>query len=675
MRAVVRQARRRHLRHGVLNLSLLLGCAGILGRAVQLQFVERIEWRGRAIAQHEKRTPLPAPRGTIYDREGRELAVSRTKYKIAVAPPELLDRESAAAALSLGMRLDRSWAHRVRAADKRWVQLPGTHSAAVKEELEAAIGAGIYATPVVERFYPLGDLAAEILGRVDHAGRGGGGLELSFDSLLTGQAGFGIERRDATGASAGWLTTPVVSPSPGTDIVLTIDAELQALAESVLEDAIVETDAQGGDLLILDPKTGDLLAVVSRRSDGGIPHLTAATEPYEPGSTLKPFTTAALLAEDLAELTDSVDTGLGTYTTAGRTIHDEHPHGELSLGQVLQVSSNVGMAKFAERLPEGVQFSYLRNFGFGTPTGLTYPSESSGRLRKPSQWSAQSRASLAIGYEVAVTPLQLAMAYGALANGGHLMRPRLVLEARSAEARTRWRSEPEAIRRVVPEDVASELRTVLANVVTQGTGRGAGVRGLKVGGKTGTAKRFHADLGYSRRVYTASFVGLIPSDDPQLVLLVKLDAPSGPYYGGGATAAPVMRTAVRAALAGSHWSVPPLLGEPDFPDKQAGVSAGRASAGGPYVFAVGEPLLRSASGAGGSHQSVVTLPDVTGLSVRAAVQRLHQEGWRVEVTGGGRVESMHPSAGSPLQRGERVSLVGAAVRSPPGYAGSQSGSG
>jgi membrane peptidoglycan carboxypeptidase len=265
---------------------------------------------------------------------------------------------------------------------------------------------------------------------------------------------------------------------------------------------------------------------------------------------------------------------------------------------------------------------------------------------------------LAIGYEVGVTPLQLAMAYAAIANGGNLMRPRLVRRAESAGKAVRWQLEPEIIRRVVSEEVASQLREVLAHAVTQGTGRTAGVRGLSVAGKTGTALRFNSISGYSEGSYTASFVGLVPSDQPELVVLVKLDAPSGAYY-GGETAAPVMRTAVRAALAGSHWSAPPLLGEPDFPDQKAGVSAGLVSAGGPYVFALDTPLRRSGDQAGAlDGNSRIVVPDLRGLSIRAAALRLHDEGWRVVVQGGGRVESIRPTAGTELRRGERILLIG-----------------
>ncbi len=667
MRSGARQARRRQMRHGLLQLSYVLGVALILARTFQLQVIDGNRWETRAISQHERRVKLPAPRGTIYDREGRELVVSRTSYKIAIAPKELADRQAAAETLRRVLKIERAASRRIARGDRNWIVLPGTYSAVQKEAIEEHIPVGMHTDPVVERFYPRGQLAAAIVGKVDASGTGQSGLELTYNSVLTGQPGFGVQRKDATGASAAWLTTPLVEPTRGGDVHLTIDAEMQALAESILDDAVDEAKATGGDLLIIDPNSGEILAAASQRDDfvGSIPHLTAATEPYEAGSTLKPFTTSALLAEGLAELTDSVDTGNGVYRTAGRTLRDDHHKGFISLRQTLAISSNVGMAMFAERLPEGVQFSYLRNFGFGTPTGLAYPSESGGLLRKPSQWSRQSRASLAIGYEVAVTPLQLVMAYGALANGGVLMRPQLVREVRDADGTLSWRMEEGAIRRVVPEDIAATMREVLTHAVTEGTGRSAGVEGLSVAGKTGTAWRFDREVGYAGRSYTSSFVGLIPADDPQLVILVKLDEPSGPYY-GGTTAAPVMRTAVRAALAGSYWSAPPLMGEPEYPDKQAGVPAGPVPAGGTYVFALDAPLLRAdeeTDRVGSSGTAVV--PDVVGASLRAAAHRLHAAGWRVVVRGGGRVVSTEPPVGSSLGRGESVVLVGGG-RAPPG---------
>lgn len=656
MKGAARQVRRRHLRYRGLQISFLLGVGLVLARTFQLQVIESEDWSTIAIAQHETRVPLPAPRGTIYDREGRELAISRTTYRVSVAPHELRDRAAATAELRRKLDLSGSLARRIARGERRWIVLPGRHSAILKEDLESSIGDGLYFEPVVERFYPVGDLAADVLGRVDGSGRGASGLELMYDSVLAGQPGFGIRRRDATGASAGWLTTTVVPATSGSDLYLTLDAELQSLAESVLDEALRSSGAEGGDLLILKPSTGELLAAASRRRRGA-PHLTAITEPYEPGSTLKPFVAAALLAEGFASLEDSVDTGVGYYRVAGRAIRDVHGHGWLTLDKVLEVSSNVGMVKFAERLPAAVQYSYLRDFGFGTPTGLAYPSESPGLLRRPDAWSAQSPASLAMGYEIAVTPLQLVMAYAAIANGGVLMAPRLVREAREPDGTTLWRRGSEPVRRVIPPRIASRLREVLSRAVTQGTGRSAGVHGLSVAGKTGTAQRFDVRTGYGGRAYTASFVGLVPSDDPELVIMVKLDSPSGPYY-GGETAAPVMRTALRAALAGSHWPAPPLLGEPATPDQIAGVSAAEPPVSGPYVFALDAPLARAGSRPSQSGERFLAVPDVRGMSLRAAVTRLHEAGFGVRIKSGGRVTALEPPPGTRLEPGQRVLLVG-----------------
>ncbi|UCF21238.1 MAG: PASTA domain-containing protein [Gemmatimonadota bacterium] len=665
MRSELRQVRRRHLRHGVLQISLLLGTVVVLGRAFQLQVVQAERWRDLAVQNHTVNVGLPAPRGAIFDRHGRELAVSRISYDLYVAPNELEDPEAALPLLREVAELPAKHAKWIREGKPVWVRLARRISEAEKDELEKVLRKGLHPEPVAERRYPLSRLAAEIVGSVGEGGRGQSGLELSFDSLLTGQPGTGIRRRDAKDESAAWPVVPVVAPTAGHDLYLTIDAELQALAESVLEGAIVETDASGGDLVILEPSSGELLAVVSRRRGRRIQNLTAVTEPYEAGSTLKPFTAAALLAEGLAKLTDIVDTGNGRYRAAGRTIRDDNPRGRLSLAQTLAVSSNVGMALFAERLPEGVQYRYLRDFGFGTPTGLAYPSESGGLLRKPSQWSKQSRASLAIGYEVSVTPLQLALAYGALANGGLLMRPQLVREVRGPEGQLRWKGEAEVVRRAIDEDVASLLRDVLVEAVTQGTGRSADVQGVRVAGKTGTAWRFDRERGYAGHTYTSSFAGLIPAEQPEWVMLVKLDAPSGQYY-GGATAAPVMRTAVRAALAGSYWSAPPLLGEPESPGEQAGIPASRVAASGPYVFALDAPLLRaSEETAWDERGSETVVPEIRGQSLRAAVHQLHQAGLQVVARGGGRVVSVEPGVGVRLHRGARVVIVGGERASPP----------
>ncbi|MGH7545287.1 MAG: penicillin-binding protein, partial [Gemmatimonadota bacterium] len=600
----------------------------------------------------ERRVALPAPRGAILDRAGRPIALSRETYRLSVAPRELRDRGAARRALQEVLGLLPTSAARAVDSGRRWVVLPGQITAVEKERLEAKVRAGFYYEPSLERFHAMGNLASGLVGRTSIDGAGLGGVELAFDSLLAGRPGYGVRRRDATGAALS-LTVPVVPPTRGHDIVLTLDTQLQAIAETALDEAIAATEAAGGDVLILEPKTGDLLAAVSRRPER--PRVFAvATEPYEPGSTLKPFIAAALLAEGKASLDDRVDTEGGRTRVGSRWIHDEHASESLTLREVLKVSSNVGMVKFAQRLDAETQYAYLRDFGFGTPTGFAWPAESPGVLRRPDRWSALSQASLAMGYEIAVTPLQLAMAYAALANDGTLMRTRLLREVRDASGRTVWRSRPEPVRRVVTPETARRLRGALVEAVSDGTGRAARVASVSIAGKTGTAQRFNSETGYTSGNHTASFVGLIPASEPQWVILIKLDDPKIGYY-GGTTAAPVMRLAVRAALAGSDWPAPPALGEPVLPDAMAGVAAGRAPASGYTIFALDRPLVRVDDG-GGERSERIRVPDVRGLNLRAAARRLHELGFRVRMSGSGRVQRVEPEIGSVLPPGTTVTV-------------------
>lgn len=647
--------RRQGVRHRLLAAGLWLVSFVLLGRAFQLQVLQGTAWRERAVGQQERRVVLPAPRGAILDRAGRPVAMSRETYRLSVAPRELRERGRAQRALREVLGILPSTAARATDPGRRWVVLPRQVTAVEKERLEARVSSGLHFEPSLERFRPLGDLAAGFVGRTSLDGLGQEGVELAFDSLLAGSPGYGIHRRDATGASRP-LTIPLVPATRGHDVVLTLDTRLQAIAEATLDEAVAGTQAEGGDLLVVEPSSGDLLAAVSRRP-GRPDAFVVATEPYEPGSTLKPFIAAALMAERKASLDDAVDTEGGRTRVGGRVIRDDHPSGRLTLREVLKVSSNVGIVKLAQRLEPKTQYAYLRDFGFGTPTGIGLPAESPGRLRRPEHWSGLSQASLAMGYEISVTPLQLAMAYAALANDGKLMRPRILREVRDRSGRTIWRSRPEEVRRVVAEGIARRLRAALVEAVSEGTGRAARVASVSIAGKTGTAQRFDPESGYTRDRYTASFVGLIPAAEPQWVVLIKLDNPKGTYY-GGAAAAPAMRWAVRAALAGTDWPVPPPLGEPVLPDAMAGVTAGRAPASGRYIFALDRPLVRVGDRVG-ERSEPVRVPDVRGMNLRVAARRLHDLGFRVRVVGSGRVLRTEPGVGSEVPSGATL-LVRAA---------------
>src|SRR5438132_1583134 len=321
----------------------------------------------------------------------------------------------------------------------------------------------------------------------------------------------------------------VSQPVAGGDVALTLDAELQEIAQRALDDAIRRMDADGGDVVMLDPATGEVLAVASRRRDGSA-RPSAFTDTFEPGSVAKIFTAAALLALQRVAPAERVSGQDGKYRLGGRTITDEEPLPVLTLADAIRFSSNIALVKFAARLAPAEQYAMLRDFGFGAFTGIEFPAEATGRLRPPAEWSGLSAGRLAMGYEVSVTPLQLAVAYAALANDGVLLAPTLIRDVRGPGGGVAYRHRAEPVRRVVRPEIAAALRKLLRGVVEGGTGAEAALVNFPVAAKTGTARRVVGGR-YAPGQYTASFAALFPADRPQLVLVVKIDDPrKGSYF-------------------------------------------------------------------------------------------------------------------------------------------------
>jgi cell division protein FtsI (penicillin-binding protein 3) len=640
-------------RRQFLLAGLVLGSALLLVRGFQVQVVQAAEWDARADRQQQERIVLPAARGVIYDRNGVPLATNRERIRVAVAPWEVREAEATGRLLRDVLGLDAGAARRALDRNRRWVVLPGRYDPSVRQGLAGV--RGVYLERELERFLPHGGLAGELLGRVAADGRALSGLELEMDSVLRGQDGFAVVRRDGRGNPIPGAFMTVLEPRAGQDVHLALDLGLQEIAEQALRTTMAEQNAAGGDLIFADPRTGDVLAAASQRRGQGN-HWRGVTDPYEPGSTMKPFVLAALLDRGLATLEDSVFAENGRYQMGRRTISDVSPHGWLTAAEVLRFSSNVGIVKLAHRLDAAAHYASLRDFGFGTPTGVGYPSESGGRLTRPDAWSGLTRASLAMGYEVSVTPLQMTMAYGALANGGRLLEPRLVREIRTPEGRVVRRWGTTEVRRPISQRTAAAVAGVLADAVQDGTGRRAGFGEFGVAGKTGTARVFEAGR-YRTDSYTASFAGFFPARDPQLVFLVKLDR-GGQY--GGAVAAPVTRATLAAAMAAratplDRRAVALSLPDPGVTD--VSVQPGRAGpwlppAPGPFVFRLAAGAPREAVLAG-----AVALPDVRGSSARDAAASLHAAGFRVELEGVGEVRKMVPGAGSVAERGSLIRLT------------------
>ena len=671
----------RNSRIGLVHLSLAALALAVIAKAGQVQLVQGRTWAAQARNQHFTSRTVPAPRGDILDATGRTLAESRTMVQLAVAPREVLDRRRLATVLARA-GIDRRWVARATDASRKWVAIPGHFRATDVAPVTAL--RGVYTDPVADRVYPGSDATRRIVGRVNAQGDPVDGIELALDSLLRGRAGTAGMVRDGTGHSFNSPTLPGTPPREGDTVVLTLNSDLQQIAEQALDEAVSKLGAEGGDIVILDPTDGDVLAMASHRQNPRSTSATALTEPYEPGSTMKPLIAAALLARGLVTPADSVPTFGGELTINGRTVHDDREEGpeptHLSLADVIRRSSNVGIVQFAERLTPSQEYQALRDFGFGAPTEIAYPAESNGILRPPAQWTSESPNSMAMGYEIAVTPLQLATAYAAIANGGELLQPAIVKEIRAPDGTVRYEHHRRVVRRVITPAVAAEVRQMLLGVVENGTAVKADLADYLLGGKTGTPRRT-VNGRYAPHAYTPNFVGLFPGNAPQFVIVVKLDNPQGTYY-SASTAAPLTKAILQAALAARDAALnrrqlmhdivsrtPATDGAPrhvalDQPESDSTLAmvraesrAGRAAAAADLAAAI-PPVtftLPAAPPAAAPPLPPRAVPAVAGMPLRDAVRTLHEAGFRVRLVRGAPAATV-PAAGAMAGAGSVVLL-------------------
>ncbi len=641
-------------------------CA-IIGRAAMVQIWQHDHWRTLARRHQVANTRLPASRGNIEDAAGVPVAFSRELMRLAVAKNEVRD----VTALGKAMRAAGIPASEVRrATDRRrgYVELRGSYLPARVASLGRHYGVKV--TRVADREYVPSAGARQVLGLVGPKGRGIAGIEAVFDSLLQGES---VTARLVKGKGGHLFESPEMLGTPigrGHTVRLTINGVLQDICDDALLDAVRRLRADGGDIVVIQPRTGEILCLSGRRPGNAFGGATAIIEPYEPGSTLKSFLAARLLEEKKATPDDVVETFNGRWELHGRVISDVHRAPRMSLRDVIRFSSNIGIIQFASRLDDGDVYELYRDLGFGTQTGIPYPAEASGILREPRRWSAQSRASLAMGYEVSVTPLQLALAYTTLANRGELVAPALVKEVRNAEGAVVWRHRPQMLRRVFTPDAVRELMPLLESVVDSGTATDAGLESFPLAGKSGTARRALNGT-YRTMTYTSSFVGLFPAGDPQYVVLAKIDNPREESIYGGKVAAPVARAVIQGALAARDASLDwrelapqqrELVRAPGAAESVVAqgqiVSPEPASSPEPA-----EPLPASSRTfhldrpEAKRRETVpsVTVPETRGVSLRAAARRLHEAGLGVRVGGQGGGSS--PAAGSVVKRGTVVTVA------------------
>jgi cell division protein FtsI (penicillin-binding protein 3) len=536
---------------------LTFAFGGLLLRATWLQGVRAESLARLGQTQHRESVALPASRGTIYDRAGVELGLGEPATTVYANPKQIVNPRAAAVAVERTLGLDADHIYPELADRTRgflYVERQADPAQAAALQRLKLSGFGFY--PEERRTYPQRSVGAQVLGYVGIDGNGLSGLELQFDKQLAGRAGHETIVKDPSGH-----VIDVEQQRPetaGRDVFLTLDHTIQANAEEVLRETVHKWQAKSASAIVLDPRTGAVLAMAVQpgydanrfpTTPSDLQRNRTVTDTYEPGSTFKLVTVAAALSERLVSPSTRFTLPY-SLNVADRVVHDAEERGTVnySVAQILAHSSNIGAIELAEMLGRTRLSSWINRFGFGHVTGIDYPGESPGIVLPPAKWSGSTIGNVPIGQGIAVTPVQMAAAYAAIANRGVWSRPHIVDHVAGGGRPSLYR------RRLVSPGVASELMLMLKDVVAEGTGTYAAMPGYEVAGKTGTAQKPDSHGGYATGRYVASFVGIVPASRPRLVVLVMVDEPQGAIW-GGIVAAPAFQQIARFDL--QYLEVPP----------------------------------------------------------------------------------------------------------------------
>ncbi|MBI3895266.1 MAG: PASTA domain-containing protein [Acidobacteria bacterium] len=645
-------------RRRFLIVPILLGLWTLLifARLIFLQVFQYDSFTRQARRQQERTVEVSPARGVIYDRNHSPLAISVEVDSVFAVPGEIDNPRAAAKLLApvLQMRAAAIQEQLQGSSSFRWVKRK--ISAKEADRIRQLNLSGIYFQKETKRFYPKRELAAHVLGHVGIDDQGLAGIELKYDERLRGRSGKLLIERDARQRGFRRAGRP---PEPGENLVLTLDENIQHIAEQELASAISKTRAIAGTVIIQDPHTGEMLALANQPTFNPNRYVGANSEAlrnwgvssaYEPGSTFKIITLAAALEEKLADPEERIDCQMGSIVLAGHTIRDHKPFGILSVQEVFQYSSDVGAIKLALRVGNDGLYRYLRTFGFGVPTGIELPGEASGLTKPPERWSKISIGAIAMGQEIGVTPLQMVTAASAVANGGWLVRPRIVQNP----SRGRGEADPQrkenfsngSARRILSPETASLLQRMMAQVVMAGTGKMAQPEGYTAAGKTGTAQKIDPETRrYSTANFVASFVGFAPVDSPQLTILVVLDSPRGQYHGGD-VAAPIFKRIAEQVLA--YRNLPAII-----PPKRSVALASRKEPAMPPLPArpPDKPPTRLVS-----LDAEVIVPNFLGKTVRAVTEEILAGHLAVQLIGSGIAYSQKPLPGALLPEGQKVQI-------------------
>ncbi|HEX6716988.1 MAG TPA: penicillin-binding transpeptidase domain-containing protein [Pyrinomonadaceae bacterium] len=650
----------------------------VSARLVYLQFSQYDNLVNRAHQQQQNSIETSPQRGELLDRQERQLARSVQTVSLFLDPEGVdaatLDRNAQQLAQTLSLKqaeLTKEF-REAQAKKKRFIWIARRLDADLANKIVAMNLPGVQTQLEPKRYYPNGSLAAHVLGYVGLDGKGLGGVEQFYNAKISGEPGQIFLEKDASGKP---YESYEIASKTGQTVVLTIDQAIQYQAEQALQAAVQRSHAKSGSVIVLDPRSGEILALANAPTFD--PNKVADAKPetrsnwalqniYEPGSTFKVVAFSAALEKKLAKPEDHIDCQMGAITVAGRLVHDHKKFGTLTIAEALAKSSNVAAIKLGLRVGDPTMYDYIRRFGFGSKTGIELPGETNGILRKVERWQPSSIGSIAIGQEVGVTPVQMVAAFGAIANDGVRIAPHLIREVRDAGGNVVYRAQPEQ-RRVLSAETAITLRGMLEGVTLSGTAKKAQLDGYSAAGKTGTAQKIDPKTkAYSATKFVGSFVGFAPVNNPQVVIIVVMDEPAGAYHGGD-VAAPVFREVAEQILPGlgvmpdiEVKSAPDLIAQQvnEDPERAAKIREEQAEAEQQRQATL--PTVDSNGGRGGevvyavASRKAMLMPDLRGRSVRDVARTCAQLGLQVEAHGEGKVLKQNPSAGTEVSTGQVV---------------------
>ncbi|MBM3801533.1 MAG: PASTA domain-containing protein [Acidimicrobiia bacterium] len=665
----------------ILSGFFLVWAVVLASRLVHLQIFQYTDLSAKAERQQSRSFEISPRRGTIYDRHGRELAVSVNVDSAYAISSEIKDPRQTGDALAQALGLERQAVLAKLKATRGFVWLKRKLDAAEASKVKALQLRGVYFEKESKRFYPNRELAAHVLGYVGIDDEGLSGLEFAYQKRIGGLPGQVLLHTDAHQRSFSSVERP---PEPGEDLVLTIDQTLQYLVEQELAVQVKESNALGGTVIMMAPHSGEVLAMASypafnpNHYSKYAPELwknRAIVSVYEPGSTFKIFTAATALEERLTRPDELIDCLRGAIVVGKHRIRDHKPYGLLPVREVVAYSSNVGAVQLGFRIGKERFERYIYAFGFGTPTDVDLPGEAKGLLRPSSQWPTVTLANIAMGQGIGVTPIQLVTAVSLIANGGHRVKPHIVERTRSG-AIEKVSFEPGAPPgRVISRETAALLADMLTGVVKTGTAKSSQLEGFSAAGKTGTAQKVDPNGRYSHTRFIASFVGFAPVDRPEIAMVVTIDEPRGRYY-GGEVAAPVFRNIAEQALRyltvspdqeltpaqlakrrPAHNPIPDLASDEFEPANASWEGSPEAM----LASQTGGTATPDASSSGkvevaGSFNRAGTIevPDLHGRSLRMAIVNLSKLGLQLEAFGSGLVVEQSPASASRVEPGSKI---------------------